>query len=91
MILSCNSCEKKFVVPDSAIGAKGRLVQCSSCGNQWRQFPVNEESKTKEKVSKVKSTPKKIKAYTKITKRKIKKKKLDQIYTLQSIWQKSTV
>ena len=81
MILSCNSCEKKFVVPDNAIGAKGRLVQCSSCGNQWRQFPVNEESKTKEKVSKVKSTPKKIKAYTKITKRKIKKKTGPNLYS----------
>ena len=25
MILSCNSCEKKFVVPDQAITAAGRL------------------------------------------------------------------
>ena len=47
MILSCNSCEKKFVVPDNAISASGRLVQCSSCGNKWKQFPV-EISKKKE-------------------------------------------
>ena len=39
MILNCNSCEKKFVVPDSAIGENGRLVQCSSCGNKWKQLP----------------------------------------------------
>ena len=46
MILSCNSCEKKFVVPDNAIGATGRLVQCSSCGNKWTQFPlINKTSK----------------------------------------------
>ena len=51
MILSCNSCDKKFVVPDNAIGANGRLVQCSSCGNQWRQFPV-EIAKKKKVVSK---------------------------------------
>ncbi len=51
MILSCNSCDKKFVVPDSAIGATGRLVQCSSCGNKWTQFPINE--KVKAKVSKI--------------------------------------
>ena len=51
MILSCNSCEKKFVVPDNAIGESGRLVQCSSCGNKWKQFPI----KTKEKKT---STPK---------------------------------
>ena len=42
MILTCNSCYKKFVVPDSAITANGRTVQCGSCGNKWRQFPLNE-------------------------------------------------
>ena len=40
MILSCNSCDKKFVVPDNAITRTGRLVQCSACGNKWKQFPV---------------------------------------------------
>ena len=40
MILSCNSCSKKFVVPDNAITKAGRLVQCSACGNKWKQFPV---------------------------------------------------
>ena len=42
MILTCNSCGKKFVVPDSAITASGRMVQCGSCGNKWKQFPVGE-------------------------------------------------
>ena len=42
MILSCNSCGKKFVVPDKAITASGRTVQCGSCGNKWKQFPVDE-------------------------------------------------
>ena len=51
MILSCNSCDKKFVVPDNAIGASGRLVQCSSCGNKWTQFPVGIAEK-KEVISK---------------------------------------
>ena len=41
MILSCNSCKKKFVVPDNAISSSGRLVQCSACGNKWKQFPTN--------------------------------------------------
>ena len=40
MILNCNSCGKKFVVPDSAITASGRMVQCGSCGNKWKQFPT---------------------------------------------------
>ena len=46
MILTCNSCGKKFVVPDSAITASGRTVQCGSCGNKWKQFPNNEIKKT---------------------------------------------
>jgi predicted Zn finger-like uncharacterized protein len=45
MILSCNSCEKKFVVPDLAITATGRIVQCGSCGNKWKQFPIEETHK----------------------------------------------
>ena len=43
MIIICNSCEKKFVVPDKAITLEGRVVQCGSCGNKWRQFPLKKE------------------------------------------------
>ncbi len=53
MILTCNSCGKKFVVPDNAITSSGRTVQCGSCGNKWRQFPVN-KIKKKQPVSSVK-------------------------------------
>ena len=74
MILSCNSCKKKFIVPDNAIGAAGRLVQCSSCGNKWKQFPTNKETKPKEKISKPKSPQKKVQNYAKTTEQKIKKK-----------------
>tara|TARA_B110000971_G_C19910078_1_gene454090 strand:- start:551 stop:1045 length:495 start_codon:yes stop_codon:yes gene_type:complete len=42
MLLNCNSCQKKFVVPDNAITKSGRLVQCGSCGNKWTQFPLEE-------------------------------------------------
>ena len=27
------------MVPDNAIPSSGRLVQCSSCGNKWTQYP----------------------------------------------------
>ncbi len=46
MILTCNSCGKKFIVPDSAITASGRMVQCGSCGNKWKQFPMEKVEKT---------------------------------------------
>ena len=62
MILSCNSCGKKFVVPDNAITKSGRLVQCSACGNKWKQFPIARTEK-EEIVSKpvtIKTSTKKI-------------------------------
>ena len=68
MILTCNSCNKKFVVPDAAITASGRMVQCGSCGNKWKQFPINEIKKKKsisdiqpikEKINKIKKNTKK--------------------------------
>ncbi len=81
MILSCDSCEKKFVVPDNAISATGRLVQCSSCGNKWTQFPIGKKIKTKEKISKIKSIPKKIQSSAKTTKRKVRKKTGPDLYS----------
>ena len=62
MILTCNSCGKKFVVPDSAIAASGRTVQCGSCGNKWKQFPINEIKKTKpiSNIKKIASKPKQV-------------------------------
>ena len=72
MILNCNSCGKKFVVPDSAITASGRMVQCGSCGNKWKQFPVNEIKKT-EQVSKFKKIDSKT---NKVQPKKLKTKKV---------------
>tara|TARA_B100000676_G_C18031123_1_gene818762 strand:- start:1227 stop:1739 length:513 start_codon:yes stop_codon:yes gene_type:complete len=65
MIIQCESCQKKFVVPDSAVTAKGRLVQCSSCGNKWTQYPI------KQKTPKIVN----VKKITKPSKQKIKRKK----------------
>jgi predicted Zn finger-like uncharacterized protein len=51
MIITCTKCEKRFVVPDNAIPAEGRTVQCSACSNKWKQLPI------KEKESPVKAQP----------------------------------
>ena len=48
MIIQCKSCQKKFNVSDAAITDSGRLVQCSSCGNKWTQFPIKVNLKEKE-------------------------------------------
>jgi len=64
MLVNCNSCQKKFVVPDSAITKTGRLVQCGSCGSKWTQYPAENISVSKvtpqrEKSSVKKNKPKK--------------------------------
>ncbi len=71
MILTCNSCGKKFVVPDRAITASGRVVQCGSCGNKWKQFPINEITKTKSVSSdeKIFTKPQKIRPKAKSIKK----------------------
>ena len=79
MILSCNSCEKKFVVPDEAITASGRLVQCSACGNKWNQFPIN--NKQKNIVSNLKTNNQETTKIPKSKKKGVKKTRQINLYS----------
>tara|TARA_B100000963_G_scaffold361708_1_gene398845 strand:- start:4673 stop:5203 length:531 start_codon:yes stop_codon:yes gene_type:complete len=87
MILSCNSCGKKFVVPDSAIKASGRMVQCGSCGNKWKQFPINENIKAqstsnfKKISSKTQPNQKKIQKIKKTKNKTVKKPREISLYS----------
>ena len=53
MIIQCKACNKSFNVPDNAITASGRLVQCSSCGNKWTQFPIKTTEKTNQRKAEI--------------------------------------
>ena len=76
MIISCKSCEKKFVVPDKAITLEGRVVQCGSCGNKWRQFPLKKEIDEKIKKIDTEKTFKKTQIHKKKPLRKKKKREI---------------
>jgi predicted Zn finger-like uncharacterized protein len=73
MLVNCNSCQKKFSVPDSAITEAGRLLQCGYCENKWTQYPIKE--KLVKETKKITTT--KIKQPTNLNKIKnsVKKKK----------------
>jgi predicted Zn finger-like uncharacterized protein len=47
MLVNCNSCQKKFLLPGSEITESGRLLQCGSCGNKWTQYPIKEKVASK--------------------------------------------
>ncbi len=88
MILECKSCEKKFIVPDNAIPSTGRLVQCSSCGNKWTQFPLKKNTPKEPKT--VPSKIKKEESLKTIVKKKknIKKKIGPSIYSKEYLEKK---
>ena len=87
MILTCNSCGKKFVVPDSAITASGRMVQCGSCGNKWKQFPISQikrpqsVSSQQEVVTKAQPIQQKIQKTKKVKKNSSKKTREISLYS----------
>ena len=82
MLVNCNSCQKKFIVPDSAITDKGRLLQCGSCGNKWTQFPIEqEEQKLIKEVTNIQSSKKTIKQTRPVKKASNAKKREINLYS----------
>jgi len=51
MIITCPSCNSRFVVKAEVIGEKGRTVKCAKCANKWFQEPDNEALNTAKETS----------------------------------------
>ena len=71
--MNANLAIKSSTVPDNAIPATGRLVQCSNCGNKWTQYPLKTD---KRKISSLPSViaQKKIVKKSQIKKRRQKQR-----------------
>ena len=79
MIISCETCEKKFDVDSNLIPKEGRLLQCSSCNHQWFYTFVEQVDKSIiPKSTKLKKTPGiRVKGFSNNTINKQKKKRND--------------
>ena len=51
MIIQCSSCSRKFIVKDSDITSKGRMVQCGYCSVTSHQMPISTPIKTTKQKS----------------------------------------
>ena len=85
MLVSCNTCQKKFSVPDSAVTESGRLLQCGACGNKWTQYPIKQ--KFEEKIKKITTAKTKLPSNKK--KSSIKKKERNK-FIFRRIFKKKT-
>ncbi len=43
MILNCEECHTRYLLPTHLLGADGRRVRCTICGHEWFQIPEDDE------------------------------------------------
>ena len=48
MLISCNSCNSKYLINSADLKPDGRNVKCANCGNQWFQESKNFDDNGKE-------------------------------------------
>ncbi len=50
MILQCQNCNARYLIPDQSLGADGRTVRCARCSHSWFEKPQIKEEKTAEEI-----------------------------------------
>ena len=50
MLISCISCQSKYLVNSADLKPSGRMVQCAKCGKQWYQDPSLSEKNNIEDI-----------------------------------------
>ena len=48
MLLTCSSCNSRYLVNSADLKPNGRTVRCATCGNEWLQKPNLIEEETLE-------------------------------------------
>ena len=51
MLISCNSCNSRYLVNSADLKPSGRQVQCAKCGNQWFQKSFSSEEQVASNLS----------------------------------------
>ena len=58
MLISCTSCNSKYLVNSLDLKPNGRIVQCAKCGNQWHQnSSINDKSRLEDEIISSFSSP----------------------------------
>ena len=53
MLISCTSCQSKYLVNSADLKPDGRTVQCAKCNFKWFQKVTNEEELTSNLTNKI--------------------------------------
>lgn len=66
MILQCQNCNARYLVPDQSLGANGRTVRCARCSHSWFEKPQAPPPEPAEEIASLNAILDEINASTKL-------------------------